>query len=286
MTRIGIYVFLLVLLLSGCKEQITEQNDVIVRANDKVLTKSDVLSVLPKKLSSNDSLLWAESYVKQWVKDILAYDVALRNMDDESREEVNKLVNAYRRSLVRYRYQERLIQERMSDNITEEDKKAFYDQNEAKFVLDHSLLKGLFLKIPVDAPDLKEVKKWYRSTSEESIEKIEKYSVQNAAVYDYFYDKWISFEEIIGNIPVKIGNENEFLKTNSFIETADSSFCYLLNIKEYIPKGKTAPFEYVNASIADILINKRKIEFLKKFEEELYNDAIEGGSVVFTPEKP
>ena len=286
MARIGIYVFLLVFLLGGCKKQITEQKDVIVKANDKVLTKNDVLSVLPKKLSSNDSLLWAESYVKQWVKDVLAYDVALRNMDDESRKEVNNLVNAYRRSLVRYRYQERLIQERLSDNITEEDKKAFYDQNEEKFVLDHSLLKGLFLKIPVDAPDLKEVKKWYRSTSEASIEKIEKYSVQNAVVYDYFYDKWVSFEEIIGNIPVKVGNENEFLRTNSFIETVDSSFCYLLNIEEYIPKGKTAPFEYVDASIVEMLINKRKIEFLKKFEEELYNDAIKGGSVVFTPEKP
>lgn len=174
----------------------------------------------------------------------------------------------------------------MSANITDEEKRNFYDENQDQFELDHSLIKGLFLKIPIDAPNLDEVKKWYRSTSETSIEKIEKYSVQNAVVYDYFYDKWVSFDEVFVNIPIQVTNENEFLRTHSFVETADSSYCYLLNIEEYVAKGKIAPFEYASTQISDMLVNQRKVQFLKNFEEELYNDAIRGGNVVFSAEMP
>lgn len=285
--RSGIYILSGLLLLGSCSENTTtEQKGTLVKINERTLTKEDVLSVLPKKLSSADSLLWAESYIKQWVKDNLVYDVALRNLDDDNRAEIDRLVDSYRRSLVRYRYQEQLVHERLSANITDEEKRKFYDENQDQFVLDHSLVKGLFLKIPIDAPNLDEVKKWYRSTSEASIEKIEKYSVQNALVYDYFYDKWVSFDEVVANIPIKVTNETEFLRTHSFVETADSSYCYLLNIEEYVAKGKIAPFEYANTQISDMLVNQRKVQFLKNFEEELYNDAIRDGNVVFTAEIP
>lgn len=285
--RTGIYILFGLLLLGSCsKNTTTEQKGTLVKINERTLTKEDVLSVLPKKLSSADSLLWAESYIKQWVKDNLVYDVALQNLDDDNRAEIDRLVDSYRRSLVRYRYQEQLVHERLSANITDEEKRKFYDENQDQFVLDHSLVKGLFLKIPIDAPNLDEVKKWYRSTSEASIEKIEKYSVQNALVYDYFYDKWVSFDEVVANIPIKVTNETEFLRTHSFVETADSSYCYLLNIEEYVAKGKIAPFEYANTQISDMLVNQRKVQFLKNFEEELYNDAIRDGNVVFTAEMP
>ena len=273
--------------LSSCTKNATpQQKGTLVKVNERTLTQEDVLSVLPKNISSADSLLWAESYIKQWVKDNLVYDVALQNLGDENRAEIDRLVDSYRRSLVRYRYQEQLVHERLSANITDEEKRNYYDENQDQFELDHSLIKGLFLKIPIDAPNLDEVKKWYRSTSETSIEKIEKYSVQNAVVYDYFYDKWVSFDEVFVNIPIQVTNENEFLRTHSFVETADSSYCYLLNIEEYVAKGKIAPFEYASTQISDMLVNQRKVQFLKNFEEELYNDAIRGGNVVFSAEMP
>ena len=285
--RTGFYIFFSLLLLGSCTQKgTTEPKGVLVKVNERALTKDEVLAVLPKNISSADSLLWAESYIKQWIKDGLVYDVALQNLDDDNRAEIDRLVDSYRRSLVRYRYQEQLIQERLSANITEEEKKKFYEENQDQFILDHSLVKGLFLKIPIDAPNLSEVKKWYRSTSESAIEKIEKYSVQNAMVYDYFYDKWVSFDEVFVNIPIKVTNETEFLRTHSFVETADSSYCYLLNIEEYIAKGKIAPFEYASKQISDMLVNQRKVQFLKNFEEELYNDAIRAGNVVFTKEMP
>jgi hypothetical protein len=222
--------------------------------------------------------------VKRWVKDALIYDVALRNLEGKERKAVGKLVEEYRHSLIRYRYQEQLIKERLSSELQESDKMKYYEENKNKFILDKALIKGLFLKIPVDAPGIADVKKWYKSTSEASLENIEKYCLQNATIYDYFYDKWVDFDQVMGNIPIRLTNEDAFLKANKHIEVSDSLYCYLLNIKEFLPKGDVAPFEYASPQIIEMMINLRKVDFLKEFEEELYNDAVRSGDVKFQTE--
>lgn len=280
---VRVYFILLTLSVSlfACKKAIqTDEPDALVKVNDRILTRNEVESLIPKGTTSADSLLLAESYIKKWVKDELVLKIAQRNLGSD-KETIDKLVDAYRRSLLRYRYQEKLIQEKLSDEIQESDVLTYYDTNKEKFVLDKNLIKGLFLKVPADAPNLSEVKTWYKSGNVASLEKIEKYSIQNAAIYEYFFDKWVDFDEIRNNIPNQISNLESFLRTNKTLEVTDSSFCYLLNIRQVLLKGQVEPFEYAEPRIREILINQRKLDFIKEFEEELYNDALDGGDVIF-----
>ena len=280
---VRVYFILLTLSVSlfACKKAIqTDEPDALVKVNDRILTRNEVESLIPKGTTSADSLLLAESYIKKWVKDELVLKIAQRNLGSD-KETIDKLVGAYRRSLLRYRYQEKLIQEKLSDEIQESDVLTYYDTNKEKFVLDKNLIKGLFLKVPADAPNLSEVKTWYKSGNVASLEKIEKYSIQNAAIYEYFFDKWVDFDEIRNNIPNQISNPESFLRTNKTLEVTDSSYCYLLNIRQVLLKGQVEPFEYAEPRIREILINQRKLDFIKEFEEELYNDALDGGDVIF-----
>ena len=280
---VRVYFILLTLSVSlfACKKAIqTDEPDALVKVNDRILTRNEVESLIPKGTTSADSLLLAESYIKKWVKDELVLKIAQRNLGSD-KETIDKLVDAYRRSLLRYRYQEKLIQEKLSDEIQESDVLTYYDTNKEKFVLDKNLIKGLFLKVPADAPNLSEVKTWYKSGNVASLEKIEKYSIQNAAIYEYFFDKWVDFDEIRNNIPNQISNPESFLRTFKTLEVTDSSYCYLLNIRQVLLKGQVEPFEYAEPRIREILINQRKLDFIKEFEEELYNDALDGGDVIF-----
>ncbi|GHU59766.1 hypothetical protein FACS189411_16930 [Bacteroidia bacterium] len=256
----------------------------LAKVKDRSLTRDEVERIIPKGSSPADSLLIAESYVKKWVKDALVYEVALRNLSDE-KAEIDQLVDDYRYSLLRYRYQERLIKEKLSANIRESDKINYYEEYQKKFTLDNGLIKGLFLKIPLDAPGLSDVKTWYKSSSLESLEKIEKYSVQNAIFYDYFYDKWVDIDDVVSNIPIHLSDARNFLRSNKSMDVSDSSYCYLLNIKEYLPAGTIAPYEYAEPRIVEMLLNQRKMNFLKNFEDELYEDAVKSGDVVFNTEE-
>lgn len=48
----------------------------------------------------------------------------------EDKAEVDKLVEEYRHSLIRYRYQEQLIKERLSSEFQESDMLSYYEENQ------------------------------------------------------------------------------------------------------------------------------------------------------------
>lgn len=256
------------------------KGDALVSVGQHTLTAFEVKKLIPKTLSSQDSLMMAESYVKKWVKNALIYDLANKHLEDE-KEEIDRLVDAYRQSLMSHKYEEKLVEERLSAEISDKEISDYYETNKESFLLEEDIVKGLFLKVPSDAPGLSDLKKWCNSGGDELIEKIEKYSLQNAVIYDYFYDRWMSGEEIAENMPVKKSEFNRMLKTDKLIEVSDSAYCYLLKVKEVEFKGNRAPFDYASAQIKEILLSQRKSEFLRSFEEEIYNEAIRKGNVKF-----
>ena len=281
MKQIIAFFFAILCFFSTCRPEITfKDDDVLVKVHGNSLHRSEVEKIIPSNLSSADSFLIAENYIKKWIKDVLTFEVAKRNLGREE-EHINRLVEEYRRSLLRHRYQEYMIQSRLTAEIRETDKVAYYEDNTHIFVLGKNLIKGLFLKIPAESPGLADVKKWYKSDDPEALESIEKYSIQNAAIYDYFYDQWIDFDEMLDKIPIQVANKSQYLRANQTVEISDSSYCYLLNISEYLLAGNIAPYEYADAQIQEMMINKRKMDFLKNFEEELYQDAIRKGEVIF-----
>lgn len=256
------------------------KGDALVSVGQHTLTAFEVKKLIPKTLSSQDSLMMAESYVKKWVKNALIYDLANKHLEDE-KEEIDRLVDAYRQSLMSHKYEEKLVEERLSAEISDKEISDYYETNKESFLLEEDIVKGLFLKVPSDAPGLSDLKKWCNSGGDELIEKIEKYSLQNAVIYDYFYDRWMSGEEIAENMPVKKSEFSRMLKTDKLIEVSDSAYCYLLKVKEVEFKGNRAPFDYASAQIKEILLSQRKSEFLRSFEEEIYNEAIRKGNVKF-----
>jgi len=255
------------------------EEDGLVTVHGYTLYRNEVEKIIPNNISPSDSLLMAENYVKKWIKDVLTFEVAQRNIGKEEAE-INRLVEDYRRSLLRHRYQEYMIRSRLTAEIREDEKMAYYQDNAGKFILDKSLIKGLFLKIPAESPGIADVKKWYRSNDPADLENIEKYSIQNASVYDYFYDRWIDLDEVLDKMPVNLSNKSHYLSTNNSMEVNDSLYCYFLNISEYLLPGNITPYEYADAQIQEMMINQRKMDFLYTFEEELYLDAVRKGEVI------
>ena len=255
----------------------------MVRVKDKTLTREEIERQIPKGVSSGDSLIRAESIVKKWIVDILMDDVAHQNIGDD-KAEIDNLVNEYRRSLIRHRYQERIVKDKVSAEINDTEQLAYYEDNKEQFMLSENLIKGLFIKVSVSAPGLDNVRKWYVSDSDESVERIEKYSLQNALIYDYFYENWVRFDEVMEKIPHKISNPQQFLKVNKHLEISDSMHVYFLNISDKLLVGNIAPFDYSKTQIQSMMANRRKIDYLREFGEGLYNDAVRKGAVKFYTE--
>lgn len=280
-------ILLTVFFMLSCKSDkdanIEAEKQPIVSVNQKTLYKADLDNAIPMGLSVKDSIQSAEAYIKMWIYDELIYEKAKQNVADKAR--IDEMVDKYKQSLTQFTYLEQLLKEELSKKLSDSELKDYYDKNTETFKLEENLIKGLFLKVPKSSPELNNLRQWYKSNTETAKENIEKTSIQNTVIYDYFYDRWVSADDVVSNIPVPISSTKEFIRTNKNFETQDSSYVYLLHIEEYIPLGGNAPFDYAKPMIKDIIINKNRETFLKKFEEDLYNKAIMDDNITYHIER-
>lgn len=280
----GLFALMCILLSVSCKwnNSVTEYvygKTPIVEVGTDVLYAEDIKQVVPLGLSEADSTLFAREFIKNWAQDVLFYQNAIRNIPDT--KDIDRLVENYRRSLIEHEYQRRLIEQKFSSEIADEDIEQFYNDNERLFVLDESLLKGLFLKISNKSHDLGDIRKLYTRQDDESFEEIEKYSIRNAARCEFFYDNWRTVAEIEVLLPGLDKPLESMLRENNSFEFRDEEYIYLLNVSEYALKGGIEPLDHARSRIRGLLINSNEVSYMRKIKEDLYDAAIEKNRIIF-----
>lgn len=276
-TCFGLLIFFLCV---ACSEQHDHKGRTpLVELNSNFLYREDLQSVLPAGLSKDDSLLFAEHYIRNWVEDVLLYDKAQSNIPNNG--EIDRLVENYRKALIMHTYQQALIHQRLSEEISEQDLTEYYDKNQALFKVERPLMKGLFIKLPLTAPQLANVRRWYKTETHEAVEHLEKYSLQNAVKYEYFYDKWVPVSEVLDMLPLKVSDVDEYLDKNRHVELQDSAFCYFLNVSDYRPIGEQEPYEFARGQVKDMLLNMRQVEFMKQMKDDLYQRAVKRDKIKY-----
>ena len=278
--RYFISIIVVSLLMIGCSKNIELKNsDILVKAKGKALHKSVLEENIPSGLSTEDSIIAAEHYIRTWINEVILYDIASKNINNK--ENIEQLVENYRRSLFIYQYEEQLINERLSKGIDDRDLLDYYNKNKDKFKLERPLVKGLYLKVPIEAPQLSEIRRLCRSTNKASWEKLESLKLNNGLIFDLYIDSWIYFNNLIENFPGEKLYKEDFTVYRKIIEKQDDKFIYFLNITDCLLLGDNAPFEYAQNIVQEILINQRKIDFLKKTEDDLYRRALDKGEIQF-----
>jgi hypothetical protein len=207
------------------------------------------------------------------------YENAKRNVTNK--DEIEQLVEGYRKSLTIHQYQQKMIEQRLPKEPSAEQLQAFYTEFSEQLLLKENIIQGLLLIVPSNAPKMANVRSWVQSANAKSLESIEKYSIQNAISYDYFVNKWMPFTEILKKIPLQVEDPAAFVASNRFVETSDSLQHYFLRITSSRSSGSVEPFEMAKDRIANILLNKNKADFILKFETELYDDAVKNEDVTF-----
>ena len=267
--------------MTGCGQEHNHKGKTpLVEVSAEFLYKEDLQAALPLNISKDDSVLFAEHYIRNWIEDALLFDKAEGNIPDN--DKISKLVENYRRALIMHTYQEELVNQKLANDISEEEINAYYEKNKELFRLDNPLVKGLFIKVPLSSPDLGNVRVWYRKNNQDVIEKLEKYSLRNAVSYDYFYDRWTSVPDVAAKIPLKVlDTDANYLDKNRNVEVKDTAFCYFLHIEDFLGKDKQKPLDFARDEIKEILINLKRVEFINKVKEDLYQRASDRNKIIY-----
>ncbi len=259
---------------AGCGLQENEISDQqVARAFGKYLYISDLKEIIPEGTNSSDSALLARNYIDIWVRTQLMLNKAEEALTEEQKN-VSKKIDEYRSSLLIYTYRQKLLLQKMDTIINENEIIDYYENNIDNFILPEHVVKAVFVKIPLTAPRIGEVRNWIRSGSTDDLVKLEKYCINYAEKFDVFNNSWIYFNKLIKQVPANIGQPERYLRYNRNIESSDSLFHYFLHISDYKSEGETMPLELIKSDIRSILLNKRKIEFYNDLEKRVYKEGV------------
>ena len=246
--------------------------EVVARVGEHRLHRSQLESYIPAGVSSEDSVRLAQQYIRAWAEDLLLLDMADEQLSKEEKD-VTEELESYRRALLKYRYEQLYINQRLDTLVTEEEVGAYYQANPDKFILDRPVVKARYMIIPADSRNLKELRRLMSSQDDSEVLEAERLAYTAAIKYGDASDNW---KDII-TLAQELGTDYKSLLgaiKNQFAELPDEAGnLRIAYIVDMVPQGKTAPEEFCAERIRDIILNTRKHSLTTGLEQDLLEDA-------------
>ena len=262
----------IVFLLFSCNLKTRKNDTAVAKVGDKYLYFSEMSDIFPKDCSKDDSMALAKLYIDNWIKTRLLLKKAELNLSADQLN-ISEEIETYRTSLLIYKYEDLLLQEKMDTTVLESEIKSYYEANIANFSSEEYAVKAVYIKVPADAPTLWNVRRWYVSDREKDMQDLTDYCQNYAAKYDFFDDEWVYWANIERELPQKESAKRQMTQYDHF-EQRDEEFIYFVRIKEKREPGDTAPLVFVKDKVKSIIINKRKLKFISELERSIYDDAL------------
>ena len=277
-SRFGlIHIVLLVFLIpaiSSCHHANRRRHDnPVARAYNDYLYRSDIQELIPDGTPPEDSTRLAKSYIELWIKKKAVVSKAEFNLT-EAQKNIDKLLDEYRTSLLTYEYEKQMVEQKLDTVLNDNDVQDYYLKNRQNFVLQDAIVKGIYFRVPKSSPRLREFRSLAHTSGDVAFNRLADLGSQVAEYTDSFEENWLSFPLLMQKTPGIVKDPVDFLEHYRVIEAEDTHYYHFARISDYKLPGSIAPLEFVKQDIRDILLNQRKIDFLKQLEESIYNEAV------------
>ncbi len=265
--------FILVSCNSG-KSDAEPASKTIAKAGNESLSLDEYKENYISIESVNDSTILAKRSIESWAIESLFYQEAMTKLNADEID-IDKQVEAYKKSLVNYIYQTKLIEANLDTNITLPEIEQYYSEHEDNFILKENIVKVNYFKIPVKASGLEKIKRLLRSYAyvPKDIEQLKNLCMQNAENFFMNDSTWLFLEDVKKEIP-KLRDQPDFnLSQGRVVEFTDDLYYYYLKIKEVKVKNGLSPLNFEKQNIKNFIINKKKTELINQYKLQLLEKA-------------
>ena len=270
-----VLIFALLLFLIECEGMRPSGSDrLIARAENYYLYLSDIEREFESFISKEDSLIKVNDFINNWAREKLLYDKSLINLPQDKISELSDLVVSYESSLFRNAYKEFVLKSSMDTLMNQSLIKAYYEKNKQNFILREALYRIRYISFPLDNVDRREIINRFKRFDTEDLVFLDSLSFQFSSYFlkDSIWFNQVEIREQLSFLNIK--ERSRFLKSPNYYEVEDSLALYLYQLVDRLDRGNIAPYTYVQNTIRDIVFNKRKIEFLRSFDNDILQDAI------------
>jgi hypothetical protein len=247
-------------------------DQVVARVGGERLYLSELRSYIPAGTSPEDSTAIALQYIHSWATEHLYLKTAEARLSKEEKN-VDKELEAYRRSLLRYRYEQRYINDRLDTLITPAQLEEYYKAHAASLELARPILKVRFVDLMTDSPNYEEILAKLPSEGGQALKDLDSLTYVSAPRYFDSSDRWMDAAVLAREFGTDWNTMISKLKDKYIIfnyeDRGETRAAYVFSIQT---KGQ-APMEYCESSIRDNILSERKRELLKNLEQDLLKNA-------------
>ena len=251
----------------------------VARVGKENLYRSEIEGRIPGMMSPEDSAGFAERYIRLWAMDRLYADVAEKQLS-KAELDVSAELESYRRSLLRYRYEQRYLNDRLDTLISDRQISDYYEAHEADFALREPLMKIRFVDIMKDSPDLDEILALMSSDGHGDLVRADSLARVSALRYFDNSGSWMSASDLARYFGTSASEMLDAMDEDMIIidpeNRGDVLAAYVCDMVE----SGTAPLEYCTPVIRDIILSNRKHELLAALERDLLDEALDSKQFV------
>ena len=261
------------LLLLSCDFNYESNDNIVARAGEKTLTNEELIEKLPKIINSEDSLIISNKIINDWALNQLLIKNAEINLSSEEVEKIEKISSEYYNDLLISTYKNKLASYNSDTLVLDDEISEYYNSNFDNFLLYEDIIKGRYVRLNKNNFNLNEIKRRFRRFNEQDLTFFDSISLQllNYSLND---STWVNKDLFFNKIPVLKDEEIErIVKKTLYVVKEDSLDVYLIKINDFIGINGKAPLDYIYYRIEELIKNKKKVDFIKKFETETIENA-------------
>lgn len=219
-----------------------------------------------------DSVYNAKKSIESWATESLFFQEAIDKLDKDEIN-VDSQVEAYKRSLVNYIYQTKLIEANLDTSISKQEIEVYYNEHRDNFILKENIVKVNYLKIPSRSPALPKIKKLLVSVNPKDKEQLRNLCVQNAENFFINDSTWLFLDDIKKEIPALREQPDFNMSTGRIMEFSDEQYYYYLKVKDVKVKNGLSPINFEAQNIRKFIINMRKAQLITEYKRTLVEKA-------------
>jgi hypothetical protein len=270
-----IQIFLLVLLVSSCDYfKAPREPKAIARVGKIYLYESDILNLVPKGTSKEDSLAIVKSFIDRWANQKLLFEAAEKNIGKDQIDEFNTLIEQDKVDLYTKAYIENLVIRQIDTLVTYDQIVEYYNKNKQYFKNSSELIKLRYINLVKENPKFAKIKAKFTSFTKKDRKGLEELAVQFKS-YAFNDSIWVDINQVYEKLPfLTVENKNKYISNGSNFQYPDATTLWLVKVNKVLPKDSATPLEFLKPTLKQIIINNRKLELVNTIEKEITNDAI------------
>jgi hypothetical protein len=269
-------VMLIVSYCQGLQKEPVRPDILLAEVYAKKLYLSDLAGMFPPTATTEDSTQLISNFTARWTQEQVFLNEAEKHIPADL--SIEQLLKKYKESLIGLNFQQKLINQNLDSSVSEDEIRDFYEKNKDQYLLETSIIRCYFVKIPGNIKEMKRAREWWDDLTPSNKKRLASLADKYNGTYHLEDSVWHNVSDIETLFPKgRISARNWTNKER--LSISDNEYQYFFRVLELVSKQENAPISYVADKARLIILNKRKNKLIEDFKTKLYETELRKNNV-------